>query len=269
MNHKISGLSCKCSFGLLVMSHASLLFWQLGRYIRWLRPERNNTSTTAAPPAGTNTTAVATASAVAPSSLPKEEEGDASPDKSWDEGPTLQDDHLSPPEAPQQPHQAWPGQASEPYQLPSLGVLHSNPHKDMSSSAPTALSLVLSSSIFKSMRERSTSSLAHVQATEVDTNYNSSLDQVGGHSMGPQFLHEAGSSQDGGHNLYDEATGNPEMFSPHIHHDLGFPSSFGPPERLVDEGAGRMTSVADSQGVSYWDPFVQPLTSQQLTSCGV
>lgn len=223
----------------------------LSRYITWLRPERAQTATTSYQP-GADTTV----SADTLSRMKEEEEGGASP-TSWDDGPSQRDEGSQPEE--QQRHQAWPGQLSEPYQLPSLGVLHSNSHKKVTT--PSALSLLLSSSIFKSMRERS-SSLA--VAAETDTKYEPGL-EFGDHSQYIQGLHMNRS-------LHDETTS--DIFSPRLHYEMSnFPPSYGSSDRLGQLDEGVVMSGADSQGPSfsdspaYWDPFVQPLTSQQLTSC--
>lgn len=212
----------------------------------WLRPER--TQTAATPAAGASTTPAACGT---PSKMKEEEEGGASP-TSWDDMPSLPDDQSQP----EGHHQAWPGQASEPYQLPSLGVVHSSLHKK--SSSPSALSLLLTSSIFKSMRERS----AHAPATEVDTKFDPGVTVA----AGAQFLPGPSTSR-----LYDETSS--EMFSPHLNtqYEMGFPPSYGSSDRLVHEGVE--VTVVGSQGPpfsrspAYWDPFVPPLTSQQLTSC--
>lgn len=181
------------------------------RYISWLRPERAQTASVGAPE----------------KMKAEDEEGGASPG-SWDDVPSLPDE---------QSQQAWPGQASEPYQLPSLGVTQSNSHKK--SATPSALSLLLTSSIFKSMRERS-------------SNVDPIFDSVGGAS----FMPGPSTSR-----LYDET------FSPHVNsqYELDYPPSYGSSGVEVTATASQVPPY--SQSPAYWDPFVPPLTSQQLTSC--
>ncbi|XP_024376512.1 AP2-like ethylene-responsive transcription factor SMOS1 [Physcomitrium patens] len=224
----------------------------LTRYITWLRPEKVQTATTSS---GLGASAPVTA---ATTLNPKEEEeGGASP-TSWDDGPSQPDDQSQP--EGQQSHQAWPGQASEPYQLPSLGVLHSNPHKK--SSSPSALSLLLSSSIFKSMRERTSNSLA--LAAEIDTKYEPAA-EIEGHYQFLQALHTSRASHG--------ETSN-EMFGTHLHYEMdSFLPSYGSSDRLGELEEAVAVSAAHSQGPSFshsptdWDPFTQPMTTQQLTSC--
>lgn len=206
-----------------------------------MRPEHSNATAT--------TTATTTNTTTTLNSNIKDEEEERSP-KSGDDIPSPQDDQS--PAEDQQTQQAWPGQASEPYQLPSLGVQISNPQKD-SAAVPTALNLLLSSSIFKSMRER-----ASVAATtEAETRVEAGV-EVGCQTQFLEGPQEAG--------LYDETNGNRELFSQGLHHELSFSQTYGPPAMLGQE-EGTAMGAPDSQGASYWDPFIQPLGTEQLTSC--
>ena len=193
-----------------------------------MRPERTQTAATslgagnAVPAATTSNTRGG-----------EEEEGDASPVSSDDQS----EGH--------QRRQAWPGQASEPYQLPCLGVWQSKPAKELGA-APSALSLLLSSSIFKSMRERT----AVTEATEVETKFDPGVG-MGSHS---RFLDAPQTSR-----FYEEPSS--EIFSPDVHYEMSVPPSYASQEGVTQ--AGPMYS----QSTACWDPFVQPLTAQQLSSC--
>ena len=211
-----------------VICHLESYEWIISRYITWLRPERH-THTAATSGAGNTVTAATT------SNTREEEEGAASPSSS---------DDQSQPEG-QQRRQAWPGQASEPYQLPSLGVWHAKPAKELGG-APSALSLLLSSSIFKSMRERT----ALTEATEVDTKFDPGVG-MGSHSR----FHEAPQTS----RFYEEPSS--EIFSPDVHYEMSIPPNYASQEAVTQ--AGPMYS----QSTACWDPFVQPLTAQQLSSC--
>lgn len=199
----------------------------ISRYITWLRPERTQIATTSLGAANTVTPATT-------SNIREEEEGAASPTSS---------DDQSQPEG-RQGRQAWPGQASEPYQLPSLGIWHSKPAKELGA-APSALSLLLSSSIFKSMRERT----AVTETTEVETKFDPGAG-IGSHS---RFLDAPHTSR-----FYEETSS--EIFSPDVHYEMSIPPSYAAEEGIIQ-------APMYSQSTPCWDPFVQPLTAQQLSSC--
>ncbi|KAG0554750.1 hypothetical protein KC19_12G115300 [Ceratodon purpureus] len=205
----------------------------LCRYITWLRPERTQTATTSLGPATTVTAATT-------SNLRDEEDAAVSP--------TTSDDQYQP-EGQQQRRQAWPGQASEPYQLPCLGVWHnSKPAKELG--APSALSLLLSSSIFKSMRERT----AMTDATEHETKLNAGVAK-GSHS---RFLDAPQTSR-----FYKEPISS-EIFSPDVRSfEMSIPPSYAPHEAFTQAGPMYSQSAA-----TCWDPYVvQPLSAQQLSPC--
>ncbi|KAJ7540723.1 hypothetical protein O6H91_10G028100 [Diphasiastrum complanatum] len=97
--------------------------FDLSRYIRWLRPGYANGSSQVHDPASPR---------IGEETIP-----------SVVEEQFLTEDLTA---------QAWPGQRTEPYQLPALGV--SPTHAQRKASSPTALSLLLQSSMFRQMLEK-------------------------------------------------------------------------------------------------------------------
>jgi hypothetical protein len=227
------------------------------RYLRWLRPKQSTI-----PPDATHHD-------VDEESPKKRDEFSSSPPGGGG--------NQSPSEEYQS--QAWPGDVSEPYQFPSLGLkpapgTSAAAGAGRSSSSLSALSLLQQSSIYRTMRERASALSSPSKILEV----------VGMANVDSHIQYQATHQDCCYYNKDGDGAGGapPEMYLHHhqnLHADMGFSyNQAGGPPAIAAAAAAAATMpvvttqddgaivICDSQDQAYWEPFVQHFGLQQLAT---